>query len=184
MELTPCLAIHTKKSGFLLDTVKNSNKEIGEVVGITMVMLNKDPRGKTLVISQYPIALKHNHGLPGLKDFSSRRHYQWDFCQASEWHKVKKNGIWVNQINLAFCEYTLEQQIVEIKILRFESEGNSHKNPKFYALGTKLICFAKPLNDKDVNIRKDKLGKILGAILTLVPRYDKYNQIVGCQLRK
>lgn len=170
--LTACLAIETKTSGILLDTEANRVNQIGGVVRITMVMLYKDPQGKTLAISQYPIPLRFDHELPSLQDFSRRRHYQWDFCQASEWTKVKKNGVWVNQIAYAFCEFTEEQQILETRIIKFESEGQNHQNPKFYVLGIKLVCFAKPLNDKDVNIRKDEHGNVIGAILALVPRFD------------
>jgi hypothetical protein len=60
----------------LLDTGYDGyeRKEI-DVEGITMVMLTKDGNGRTKIISQYPIPLRHDHKLPGLRDFSWRRHY-------------------------------------------------------------------------------------------------------------
>ena len=102
-------------------------------------MLSKDNFANFEILAQYPIPLKHQHQLPGLGDFCLRKHYQWDLIPVSDWIQVEKNDKSLNYIDLAFCEYSEEQKIIEIKILRFQSEGQDHLNPTLYLVGTKLI---------------------------------------------
>lgn len=74
----------------------------------------------------------------------------------------------MNQVDLAFCEFTEGQQMIEVSILRFESEGKKHLNPHFYTLGTKLACFVEHLENQEGNVRKDRSG----AIFELIPNFD------------
>jgi hypothetical protein len=59
------------------------NRQI-DVVGISIVMLSLDDEGKFEVLSQYPVPLKHNQKLNGLRHFSKRQHFCWDFIPVSE----------------------------------------------------------------------------------------------------
>lgn len=75
-------------------------------------------------------------------------------------------------MDLAFCEYSVQQQILQIRILRFQSEyseDQDHTNSKLFQVGTKLILSQQPLT--------------IGS-LTLQPRFDEMNRIKGCQLRR
>ena len=45
----------------------------------------------------------------------------------------------VYQWDFAFCEYTEDQKLIEIKNFRFESEGQDHQNPKFYQTASKVL---------------------------------------------
>ena len=84
------------------------------------------------ILAQYSLPLKHQHKIPSLYRFSERRHFEWEVIPVSEWIKVEKNGKWLIHIDLAFIEYSEKQQILEIKKIRFESEGQDHSNSKFY----------------------------------------------------
>ena len=82
----------------------------------------------------------------------------------SEWMKVEtKNGTY-NQIDHAFCEFIDGSNFVEVKVLRYLSEGPNYENPLVYQVGFKLVCFAEGYSSRDISI---------------MPTFDESNRING-----
>lgn len=148
---------------------KFANKVI-DIENIIFTVITKNKTGKRDVISQYRIPLVYKeHKVHGTEPLAAlREHHSWDFCPISEWMKVETTDGLMNQIDHAFCEFQDESNLIEVKILRFQSEGTDHKNPRVYQVGSKLLMFKESYSNKDV---------------ALQPTFDESNRITGCQLR-
>ena len=52
----------------------------------------------------------------------------------------------MNQVDYAYCEFGAinnNQHLIEIKVIRFQSVGEDHQDPKFYQVGANLV-YSKP----------------------------------------